>query len=848
MVQSYPCCRCLLLCSVLMILFQVAYSQLQPVNKIFKDTIASSRDSNPSTATKVNQRFTNEKQLLLQKVKTALPDSVPHLRKDSLSVFSKESVRFKKDSSIKKIRQSIGDERKLLAQQIRCFAPDSFPFRKKDSSRTSFANSAYKNVRRTVESNISSTTKSVLSGWRLPKKDSIIGAFNPFKKLMHLRPVFRLDGGMVSYNFNYRSFIDTPFAEKDIMQHNITGRFGVTVARYFPFQINYRIRQTNSGFFKNLYDIQVSFSGAEFNNRLKGEMRTRLLALAPNIKDSLLEKLYELKQLDLLKLNNRLKTIFYPQKLIEANEILKVPGLTWDTRLPDSINSKKEDSLKNAAKLFLTQYANTKKEYDQLSKQVDTLKEKHQRIVRKINKYKRLINGNWDGLQTSRDWKNKLREYGMEDIAMPAKYRWLLGVKNFSLGRTPVNHSELTAKNISVNGISLEYNSWYYFALSAGAVNYRFRDFALNGVRKKPQFFYLVRAGIGRLEKNNFILTGFRGQKQLYAGNSNGGLTIPVTGISAESRIAINATSYITAEVAKSMAPDFRNNPAISSSKFTLADKNNQAFAIHLYSLIPRTNSKIDASYKKTGANFQSFSSYTTNAEMESWSVKADQNLFKRKVRLSASVRKNEFSNPFIVQNYKSNTVFKSLSGSLHMRKWPVVMVGYQPLSQLTKVDNQVYENRFQTFTATLFHQYKVKQLRLSTTMMVNKFFNNSSDSGFLFYNATNSYLAQSFFFQSFSATVGGSYTKNSNYTLQLLEAGIQPNIPRFGSVGVGLKINNLNHALIKVGGYVTANIRMFKQDQLLLSYEHGYLPGNRHGLVRNEMGAVQFIKTFKFR
>lgn len=734
--------------------------------------------------------------------------------------------------------------------------PAYLPHISKDSIKSK-SHSVLNNVKLTgqeqktrITSNVKNRIASPVSQLKTPSIDSFkFDVNNPFDKLFTTRPAFHVNGGMVCYNFNYRSLIDTPYAEKNIIHHNITGRLNVTAAGIFPLQINYWIRQTNSSFFKNIYDVQVAFRGNEFQQRIRSEMQGRLLALAPNIKDSLLERSYRVKQAQLSDLGKLLKTSFYPQKLIEANEILKVPKFTWNASLPDSINLKKEDSLKKAAAFFLDQYANSKKEYEHLSKQVDSLKTRYDNNLKKVNAYKQMINGNWSDMQTARDWKSRLQEYGFENTPIPAKYRWLLGVKNFSLGRSPVNYSELTAKNISVNGINVEYNSWYYFAATAGTVNYRFRDFVVNGVSKKPQFLYLVRAGLGRLEKNYFILTGFSGQKQLFTANASNNGTIRVSGLSAETRWAINRISYLTAEIGKSSAPDFRNSPpGENSNKFSLKDKNNQAVALHLYTGIPVFGSRVEAFYKKTGANYQSFSSYTANAAMESWYVKADQDLFKRKLRLAGSLRKNEFSNPFIVQDYKSNTVFKSLTASLRVPKLPVITVGYQPLSQLTKIDDQVIENRFQTFNATVYHFYKVKELKLATTLMLNKFYNNNSDSGFIYYNATNSYLTQSFFFNSFTANVGASYTRNPNYTLQILDAGIQPNIPKFGTVGAGIKINNYNHSIIKVGGYVNANIRIYKQDMLSLSYEHGYLPGNARGLVRNEMGTVQFIKTFNFR
>ncbi|OQP52823.1 hypothetical protein A4H97_24295 [Niastella yeongjuensis] len=702
-----------------------------------------------------------------------------------------------------------------------------------------------------VLAGINEQRKSLLTSLKLPKTDSItIDVNNHFKKLFDTRPILKINSGMVCYNANYRSFIDTPYLENGILQNNLTGRLNLTVAGVFPLQLNFWLRQSNSHFFKNIYDVQIAFNGAAFQEKLRTGIRERLLALAPAIKDPRLEKLYMDKLSALIDQENVLKTIFNPQKLVEANEIIKVPKLTWDGNLPDSVNVRREDSSKKAARFFLSGYDSTKKVFEQVRNQVDSLKNKYEDVRQRVRQYQQLVNGNWNDLQSERDWKNKLQEYGLSDIKLPAKYRWLLGLRSFSLGRSPVNYSELTAKNVSINGISVEYNSWYYLALTAGMVNYRFRDFVVNNVNRKPQYLGMVRAGLGRLEKNYFILSAYRGRKQLFASSATVNSTITITGLSAASRWAINRTSYLTAEVGKSVTPDFRNNPpnAGGSNVLKLSDKDNQAIAFHLYSVIPITNTKIEAAYKKTGANYQSFSSYSTNAAMESWYIKADQSLLKRKLRIAASLRKNEFVNPFIVQDYKGSTLFKSLTGTLRIRKWPLIIIGYQPMSQYTKVDDLVMENRFQTFNATLFHNYTVHQLRMATTIMVNKFYNHNTDTGFVYYNATNSYFTQHFYFNAFTANAGISVTKNSRYTLQVLDGGIQPNIPRFGTIGIGIRINNWNNSEIKAGGYMSANIRLWKQDMVFLNYEHGYLPGNKNQLVRNEMGTVQFIKTFNFK
>ncbi|HEX6432318.1 MAG TPA: hypothetical protein VF008_31715, partial [Niastella sp.] len=142
-------------------------------------------------------------------------------------------------------------------------------------------------------------------------KDTITVDFNnPFRNLFITRPAFRVNGGMICYNANYRSIIDTPYAEQNILQHNVTGRWDVTVAGIFPIQVNYWLRQSNSRFFRNIYDVQASFNGSEFQQKIKASMRERMLALAPAIKDTLLEKMVALKQADLTSLENKLKTVF----------------------------------------------------------------------------------------------------------------------------------------------------------------------------------------------------------------------------------------------------------------------------------------------------------------------------------------------------------------------------------------------------------------------------------------------------------------------------------------------------------------------------------------------------------
>ena len=664
-----------------------------------------------------------------------------------------------------------------------------------------------------------------------------------YRGLFDKKNLLDFNGGYVSYQFDFRSNIDTPYVEKDLAQHNTTGQLNFTVAGLIPLRATFWSRQSNSSLFRDITNVNVSFDAGTFRNNLQTAMRSRLLKLAPNLQDSLNEKLFHFKKFQLNDIDDLLKTRFSPQALVEANQVLKVPGITWKTGLSDSLNLKNEDSAKQAAAQFLELYERTMETYNTVKKQTDSLEKVYNKSVAKVKDFQNLINGKWDNLSNPASWKDKLSAYGLEEADVPARYKWLMGVRNFSLGRNTANASELTAKNISVNGISFEYNTWYYLSVTAGAVDFRFRDFSVNGFNRKPQFLYLIRAGLGRLEKNYIILGYYHGKKQLFGNTGLEGIN--VDGVSLEGKWQIAPGTFVIGEVAKSISPDFRSSPRGKNTTFNLSDNSNQAVSIKIQSYLPATHTRLEGLYKKTGANFQSFSSFQANAAIESWTIKAEQPFFKRVLRISAALKKNEFTNPYIEQDYKSNTVFKSLTATFRKNRWPMITVGYQPMNQLTVFGDRVVESRFQTLTGTAFHTYKLGWLKTSSTVMLNKFFNNQSDTGYLYYNATNIYWTQQFFFSKFTANMGVNYSKNGNYRLFVLEEGFQFPAGKRVNFGFGAKINNLNKEELKVGGYLNSTIRVFKQDNIYLNFERGFLPGFNQGLVRNDMGTIQFVKNF---
>ena len=92
------------------------------------------------------------------------------------------------------------------------------------------------------------------------RKDGVVQQYTKvFKSALDSakhQPAFRFTGGYAGYNFNYRSNIDTPYTEKNIVQHNISGQLHVALSGYIPLQVNYRVRKSNSAIFRDLASVQ----------------------------------------------------------------------------------------------------------------------------------------------------------------------------------------------------------------------------------------------------------------------------------------------------------------------------------------------------------------------------------------------------------------------------------------------------------------------------------------------------------------------------------------------------------------------------------------------------------------
>jgi hypothetical protein len=436
-----------------------------------------------------------------------------------------------------------------------------------------------------------------------------------------------------------------------------------------------------------------------------------------------------------------------------------------------------------------------------------------------------------------------VKEYG-DTIKGNPVLKFLMGIKELTLGRTYIDYSQLSAKNISLMGFNMEYSSRYYFALAAGKTDFRYLDFL--SVSSVPnQYLLLGRFGVGEKEGRHLYLTAYTGRKQTSYYVENKPATNRVTGITLETRIPVNKNFSVTGEIAKSSYPAFIASTAKPGNLFAFSDRSNEAYSLQVTGYFPRTDTRVYGVYNRLGVYFQSFNIFNNNTNSSAWQVRLDQYLLKKKLLLSASARQNDYSTPLASNNYKSQSLFYSFQASLRLRKWPALTIGFLPYAQITRMNGQLALSRFYTVMGTASYAYRVHHLYMSTSVVYTRYFNSSNQAGFLFYDAQSWFLNHSVIVKKFTLSGAATLSYSPGYSLFSAGPGIQWRISNTLELGGGIKYNDLNHRERMLGFNGNINIQIGNLGRLGLSFERGYIPGISNGLFQNDWGRATYTKNF---
>ncbi len=719
---------------------------------------------------------------------------------------------------------------------------------------------------------------------------------------LHHIPFLKVHGN-IQYDFTYRSLVDTPFSQKDFAQHSIQATMDFVIRDKYPVRMVLLSRRSNSPYFDDITDVSVQFGQGMFLNQLKNDLIKKIPDVISKNKLTEIEKLYQKKKWEVEALQGWINHPARLQEIIESKEaeaasriitegrkIIDSQGISVPTAIPsipelpnslfiqkkvfalaeqeikklkDSLAAKadslikekkgKKDSLLNNDQL--TKYQQKKKELDKALKELKDYEGKLKKVKKSVQDSIGMLKQKLAQIKDPAQLKNFIRQHKFDVKDLPKGWQALSAINNIGIGRTWVDYSELTVKNISLTGINAELcPSKLYFAFAAGKVNYRFRDFVIKNNDRTKQTLYLLRAGIGRKEGNNLIFTWYDGKRNML--NSFGNTTATasslerVIGMSVQSRLQVDANNFIILESAKS---SFHNTGTVNQPTdglikkvWNFKDRSNEAYSIKLYSNWLQTNTRFNGYYRKMGEHFQSFNLQPVNVNLVAYQFRVQQSFWKRKLTVEAGVRKNDFSSPYINPGLTSKTVFKSLQATLRIPHYPFVSVGYYPSSQLTVLDNNVIvENQYNTLSTVISHAYRIKNLSMNSNLVFLKFYNSGADTGFIYYNASSVTVNQFVFLKGLQLQTGLAMTKQKNLIVTTLEQSASYQLREWLILNGGLKYSMVNSEQRLWGGTAGLGLLIKKIGTIQASYDKSYLPGTARNLLPVEMGRVTYYRLF---
>lgn len=688
--------------------------------------------------------------------------------------------------------------------------------------------------------------------------------------------------GYISYTNNYQAFIDTPVSERNLMQQTVQGRLQGVFKERYPFNINFSYRFNNSSLFKDYFDLGLNYNAEDFKRLLlrafRDQVNTRLSDYQREL-DSLLALVKPLTP-DLTQKYMSLSMPNAPQVETERNErlFLRQQETKFDL-YEDSLralsgrgerkgmNYFKSFQHKGDSSVSSIQSKIPSTKFDTASRlrgMVDTNKEKYDSLITKIEKLKKKIGAARDSIQSYKNLDySKLAEENVFDTSnmrsarLARIYKILLSVKTVSLGRTVVNYSDLTVRQLSLNGINLEVNPGYYFAVTAGKIDFRFRDYIVRNASVKGQRFAMIRVGKGFIDKDHVVLSYFYGQRQSFNSilNAQSNQLIQpgnnLAGISLEAAKRIGSNGLLTMEIAKSSAPyyvlDTLNGVKWMRGISNFSERHNEAYSLKYVQGFKKIDLTVQAGVKYLGAKYQSFSVINTGSYQIGWHFKVKQSFLKKRIQFQGSIQQNEYSNPFSILTYRSTNIVASAFASFRFKKLPFFSIGYYPTQQVLKLsDNSLSIHQYRTLMATAVKNFKIGKQFGTSMLMFNQFKGSSKDSGSYLNDFSSVQWSNSVVLKKVMVGLNLSSQVSNRTAFNTVETECSYSPFQWLSFSSNLKLSVLQGSKSLYKGYGgSINFKVGILGDVSVSFDWTYVPYMLNSIVKNEYGRLTYYKTF---
>jgi hypothetical protein len=455
-----------------------------------------------------------------------------------------------------------------------------------------------------------------------------------------------------------------------------------------------------------------------------------------------------------------------------------------------------------------------------------------------------------NGAVGSKELRQMLRQNPSLSDSLPRHSNFLLSLKTFAIGRGILNYSELTAKDIALTGLNVEVNPSWYAAAAVGVINWQFRPFGAKNQRLPNQYAGIFRAGWGLTERAAIIFTYYKGARNLVYSPLPDSLPVaPVQrlqGVSAQLLYMVSQDHKLSFEFAKSSFARFHEAvPGEKSQENWLSfqdrSRTNEALSLIYEGHVKQTNTQITARYRQLGADFQCFTFFNTQANRNAWQWDVNQKIGKY-FFARGGMQKNQSNFPGI-ENMKTDVVLSKAQAGFSKPKWPSVFIGYMPSSQIMIVDSVPLENNFQTLNAISTYAWRAGNSVFLSQASFTRFFNTGSDTGFIYFNASDFGISQQLSVGKWQFQAGYHMIDQDAQRLRTVDGSLSMAIRNNLTLSSNARLNTIQSGekLFGYGGGLQWQIGRF--GSLGLQAEKSFFPNLRRGLEPYETGRLTFMK-----
>ncbi len=659
--------------------------------------------------------------------------------------------------------------------------------------------------------------------------------------------------GNISYDYDYRSQLDTPFSGTNFQQHHEQIYADAVWKGKYPFRLITDARQSNSPYFKNYFHANIQFNHQAFQQNTKQQL---LEAYERKLQSLSNAASYEqqIKQ-DMSNVNSTEAWINNPAR---RQELLQQKELQFNQYLTDTVG--KTASQKDSLRSVLDQPTQLEAELSAEQKRVDSLRRDMDSTRKEADSVAKAMQSDLNVFSTKVQNANSLSELDSlqkESGAKPMSGtdKALMSFTQLGVGKCALNYSDLTVNNVTINGVNIEYNPSMYAAFAAGTVDYLFQDFVLNPGQWPKQKLVLGRFGWGNKNRQAWILTVYNGTKEKMGGlvqdtasNIPVTQTIHVFGYSLETIYKLAKNMSISGEWAKSTTPSTNNTPGDGSGHaFTFSDHSNEAWSLKYNTEIPQWQSSISAFYRLIGANFQSYSIFNSGSQQVQWGIRWQQYLLNKQLSLIAQVKKSSYDDPLLAAQYSTSALMESFQATWHKNKWPVISVAYMPSTQLLKAsDGSITETMYYTLTGTVMYSYSFHRINMNTSLLYSRFFNKGTDSGFVAYDAQNIILTHAMNWWIWNSQSQVQYTEQPGLIYWIFTQNLGVNIGKKVTLGAGISDYRVTQPKQDfLGENYQLGLNVGKCGMFRLQYSKAYIANSTGGLSPFNWGRATWVKIF---